>query len=117
MNRRLLLTTVTILFLGGIAALLTVAVRPELLSTGKVTVVHWAAGELMNERLLPKMAADFAAQRRKTASGKQIEVKPALVNSGRQAEVLSQSALRGLLTDTTLEPPTIVTPSVSTGSP
>jgi Ca-activated chloride channel family protein len=59
------------------------------------------------------MAADFAAQRRKTASGKQIEVKPVLVNSGRQAEVLSQSALRGLLTDTTLEPPTIVTPSVS----
>jgi Ca-activated chloride channel family protein len=62
---------------------------------------------------LERRAADFTAHRRKTAPGKQIQVKPVLVNSGRQAEVLSQSALRGVLTDTTLEPPTVVTPSVS----
>src|SRR5689334_4724026 len=113
MNRRALLIGVVVLFAAGIAALLTLAVRPELLSTGKVTVVHWAAGELMSDRLLPKMAADFNAARHRTASGKAIEVKPLLVNSGRQAEVLASSAQRGVLTDTTLEAPAIVTPSVS----
>lgn len=112
-SRAKLLTTVVLLFGGGLVLLFAVAGLFQVLPGGQVTVVHWSAGELMSERLLPKMATDFNGSTQKTRSGKKIVVKPLLVNSGRQAEILAPSAFRGVLTDATLEPPTIVTPSVS----
>lgn len=113
MSRMTLMAAVAVVFVGGLLLLFGLAVGGQVFPTGEVAVVHWSAGELMNERLLPKMAADFNTSRQRTASGKQIVVKPILVNSGRQAEVLAQSAARGVLADSTLEPPTIATPSVS----
>jgi Ca-activated chloride channel family protein len=77
-----------------------------------VVVTHWAAGELMSPTLLPAFASAFNAEKHKTASGKTISVSPVLVNSGRQAELLTARVGRGVSLDPQVPDPVLVTPSV-----
>ena len=84
-----------------------------------VVVVHWAAGHLMPpDRLLPVFARQFNESDRRIASGKRIQVRPVLVDSPTQTDVLVTSVQRGSVAGSSrsefsmpeLGEPTVVTP-------
>ncbi|MEK7217382.1 MAG: hypothetical protein AAB289_17525, partial [Chloroflexota bacterium] len=77
----------------------------------RVEVVHWANGHMMTEKLFPAFAKKFNSQRHVTASGKPIEVKPLLVNSGTATEELAQRVIAGAPVNRALPNPTIFTPA------
>src|SRR4051794_34886925 len=59
-----------------------------------VVVVHWSAGHLMPDRLLPKFAQDFNAAGHTTASGRPIQIRPVLHDSYEQVNLLAAAVQR-----------------------
>lgn len=104
--RRGLLAAIASLWLVAATLLFTVAPAPQ----PTVVVVHWANGHPMDQPLLPAFAQRFNAAGHRTESGKRIEVRPYLVNSGVIRREVVRRAQTGVPINRDLPDPTVITP-------
>jgi Ca-activated chloride channel family protein len=117
-TRERMLAVVWTVWLAGAVILVAFLWRRE---PDPVIVSHWANVYMMDAKEFPAFAKDFNAQRHHVQSGRRIEVKPYLVNSGIIKDELLSLATTGRLSGACnqasggcpkdLELPTVVTPA------
>ncbi len=79
MTQQRLLAVIWTVFIGGAAA---IGAFVWLREPEPVVVTHWANIYMMEKNLLPNFAKEFNAANHRVRSGRRIEVRPVLVNSG-----------------------------------
>lgn len=104
--RRGLLAAIAGLWLVAAALVWVVPPTPQ----PKVVVVHWANGHPMDQPLLPAFAQRFNVAGHRIESGKRIEVRPHLVNSGIIRREVVRRVQTGVPINRDLPDPTVITP-------
>src|SRR5262245_45732471 len=77
-----------------------------------VVVTHWANGHMLERpTLLPGLAAQFNASGVATTSGRKVQVRVVMANSGEISGELKQRVSRGVAVDGSKADPRLVTPA------